>query len=146
MTPRILVFALALIISSTGFSATQVYKKVLPDGSTSFSDEEQDNAEIIMVEPVPTVPAFKVPPSTSQPLADDGDTQDLSYSKLEILSPSNNTAFHTGSGTVEVISKAFPSFIIVIASRYFSTTIYWQSNVALRLSPITFREARISCL
>ena len=108
MTPRISVFALALIISSTGFSATQVYKKVLPDGSTSFSDEEQDNAEVIMVEPVPTVPAFKAPPSSSQSPSDDGDTQDLTYSKLEILSPSNNAAFHTGSGTVEVNIESVP--------------------------------------
>lgn len=109
MTPRISLFALALLVTSTSFSATQVYKKVLPDGSTSFSDEEQENAELIMVEPVPTVPAFKVPPNSNASSNDDNnDNQSLNYNKLEILSPSNNAAFHTSSGTVEINIESTP--------------------------------------
>ncbi|WP_156492594.1 DUF4124 domain-containing protein, partial [Oleiphilus sp. HI0080] len=48
-----------LLLSQPSLSATKVYKKVMPDGSISYSDEAQDDAEVLNVEPVPTVPAFK---------------------------------------------------------------------------------------
>lgn len=100
-----------LLIAQPSLSATKVYKKVMPDGSISYSDEAQDDAEVLNVEPVPTVPAFKAPPSESKPEVKTEEKPKNFYASLTILSPENDTAFNSGSGTVEVKFKNNPSLI-----------------------------------
>lgn len=100
-----------LLLSQPSLSATKVYKKVMPDGSISYSDEAQDDAEVLNVEPVPTVPAFKAPPSEAKPEVEAEEKPKNFYASLTILSPENDTAFNSGSGTVEVKIKNNPSLI-----------------------------------
>lgn len=100
-----------LLLAQPSVSATKVYKKVMPDGSISYSDEAQENAEVLNVEPVPTVPAFKVPPSEAKPVTETEQKPKNFYASLTILSPEHDTAFNSGSGTVEVKIKNNPSLI-----------------------------------
>lgn len=100
-----------LLAAQPSLSATKVYKKVMPDGSVSYSDEAQDGAEVLSVEPVPTVPAFKVPQSEAKPKIDAVEQPKNFYASLTILSPEHDTAFNSGSGTVEVRFKNNPSLI-----------------------------------
>ncbi|WP_156493338.1 DUF4124 domain-containing protein, partial [Oleiphilus sp. HI0125] len=77
-------FLLALTIGLSG--ATKVYKTINPDGSISFSDEPSERSETIEVQDVATVPALKLPPSSTNTQQADTTTKEL-YQSLKILSP-----------------------------------------------------------
>lgn len=98
-------FLLALTIGLSG--ATKVYKTVNPDGSISFSDEPSEHSETIEVQDATTVPALKLPPSSTNTQQADTTTKEL-YRSLKILSPSNDSAFHSGSGTVNISFTSSP--------------------------------------
>lgn len=97
-------FALTLLsLAATSLSAaTTVYKVKNPDGSISYSDQPQDNAEVMQVEPVPTVPAVPVDRS----LYDSKPAEDVAtgnaYKSFAITSPVNDEAFHSPEGVVEI--------------------------------------------
>ena len=100
-----------LLLSQASLAATPVYKKVMPDGSISYSDEAQEDAEVMMVEPVPTVPAFKAPPrEASNEVAEEPKPKNF-YASVTITSPTHDSAFNSGSGTVDIQFRTNPSLI-----------------------------------
>lgn len=103
-------FTNTLAYAENSPAATKVYKVVNKDGSISFSDQPQSNAETLMVEPVATVPAFSPLPSNSSNSVNLPNTQINSnrYSNFQIIAPAHDSAFYSGSGEVEVILDAQP--------------------------------------
>jgi len=108
MSTKTLITTLLCITSFASFAATQVYKKVMPDGTIVYTDEPIEEAEVMMVEPVPTVPAFKAPKNDTSS-APQTEPQLQEYTELNIISPSNGSAFHSGSGTVEINFSSTPA-------------------------------------
>lgn len=104
-------FALTLLsLAATSLNAaTTVYKVKNPDGTISYSDQPQDNAEVMQVEPVPTVPAVPVDRSLydSKPVDDDASAN--AYSSFVITSPANDQAFQSPEGIVEIRVALEPS-------------------------------------
>lgn len=89
-----------LTVMST-HAATTVYKVKNPDGSISYSDQPQDDAEVMQVEPVPTVPAVPVNFAPANAPDEDASTAQA-YRNFAIVAPGNNEAFHSPEGTVEI--------------------------------------------
>jgi Bacterial Ig domain/Domain of unknown function (DUF4124) len=102
MFKKPLSLALLLTLPAIGLAATPVYKTVNPDGSISYSDESTPSAEVMMVEPVPTVPAYIPPPSTASETKDTEKKARPIYSRVSIVAPPNGETFHSGSGNLEV--------------------------------------------
>ena len=85
---------------------TTVYKVTHPDGSVTYSDQAQTNAVTMEVAPVATIPAYKAP---TQMRAMTQDPNAVTYESITIISPSNNSAFHSGSGNVDISTKIEPA-------------------------------------
>jgi len=87
---------------NTSKNTTTVYKVVNPDGSISFSDLPQDDAQQIEVAPVTTIPAIEIKqnlqlsPSTTSP------PPGAYYQELAISYPTNGAAFYSGNGNIPV--------------------------------------------
>lgn len=96
-----------LTVMST-HAATTVYKIKNPDGSISYSDQPQENAEVMQVEPVPTVPAVPVYLAPENVSEEDTSTAEA-YRSFVIVAPGNNEAFHSPQGTVEIRVALEPS-------------------------------------
>lgn len=93
--------AMLLVSAMVLAESTTVYKTVNPDGSITYSDQPSGYAEKLEVQPVPTVPAIKVPRKTFS--ASNKETKRSgTYTSLEILSPGHDTAFYSGNGDVNV--------------------------------------------
>lgn len=96
------------LCAATSNGSTTVYKIKNPDGSVSYSDQPQDNAEVMQVEPVPTIPAIPVnrdaPDASAEPVE-----SGLAYSIFQIKSPVNGSAFPSPEGSVEVNVVIEPS-------------------------------------
>lgn len=112
MTPihlllRFSALALFTLTALTTNAATTVYKVKNPDGSISYSDQPQDNAEVMQVEPVPTVPA--VPVNMAPANTPEQETEATAYSNFAIVAPASNEAFHSPEGTVEIRVTLEPS-------------------------------------
>ena len=91
---------------------TKVYKVVNPDGSVSFSDQSQKNAQELLIPPVPTIPAYQAIPveNTAELSAVSADKNASSnYLSMKISAPANNAAFYSGSGDVDVIVELIPA-------------------------------------
>lgn len=87
-------------------ATTTVYKVIKADGSVSYSDQPQAQAQKLEVAPVPTVPAYRPPapsnsstPSYAMP----------AYKSLNIIEPANLSAFNSGSGNISVSVQAIPA-------------------------------------
>lgn len=115
----LLTFILSGLISSSAFSGTTVYKKVMPDGTVVYSDEEIGGAEKLNVEPVPTIPALKLNRSEQTNSGKTPSVNAQGYSSLEIIAPSNGSAFHSGSGTVEISVSSTPELKSGHVFKYF---------------------------
>lgn len=90
------------LIQPGNAETTRVYKTVHPDGSISYSDQPSDRAEVMDVQPVETVPAYRG--NTSAPSAATRTTSPPSnfYRSLSIVKPTNESAFWSGNGAVEI--------------------------------------------
>lgn len=92
---------------------TQVYKTIAPDGSVSFSDTPTDNSQSIRVKPITTVPAL-TPIKKNEETADShnntspGQSENV-YNSFSFIQPANNSSFHSGSGTVQIILNLEPN-------------------------------------
>lgn len=93
--------------TQTSDNTTTVYKRIEADGSVSFSDQPQAASEKLLIAPVTTVPAIK--PIQNPPVREIDKSNPIIYGTLEILSPANNTSFHSGSGDVEVSMRIEPA-------------------------------------
>jgi len=79
---------------------TRIYKIVNPDGSISYSDKADINAEELIVKPISTVPALVI--KQNQTILSQDTNQSDYYQALNIISPEPNSAFHSGSGNITV--------------------------------------------
>lgn len=104
------ILALALLFSAASTSA-QVYKHVDEHGNVTFSDEPRIGAESIQVAPVTTITLPK--PVHSQPGRNSNQTRDMSpsalYQRIGFDAPSNEEAFHSGSGDVTFSVSSQPA-------------------------------------
>jgi hypothetical protein len=95
------------VLSFCAVSATKVYKVVNPDGSISYSDQAQNNAEELSIEPVPTIPAYRSP---LLPNTQNEESQSLAiYTRLSIDEPRPNAAFNSGNGDVSIRVSTDPN-------------------------------------
>ena len=102
-------FALFLIATISLAGATQVYKRVMPDGSVSYSDEPQEGAQAITIQAITTVPALKIDNISNE--TNEAKTEQYKYTSLKITNPENNSAFNSGSGTVRIAYTSTPSLL-----------------------------------
>lgn len=106
----ILLILTSLSLNHTAYAADQttVYKVIEADGSTSFSDQAQTNAEEIKLKPVTVIPATDITQNkVITPRPTKNKTQSY-YQNLSILSPANNSALHSGDGMVRVLVQSEP--------------------------------------
>jgi len=96
----------AISSTKTGVTKTRVYKKVNPDGSISFSDKAEVNAEELIIKPISTVPAIVI--KQNQKILTDNAAENDYYQLFNIISPEQNSAFHSGSGDVTVTVQIKP--------------------------------------
>lgn len=87
-----------------------VYKKVLPDGSISYSDSPDKDAKALEVEPVPTVPALQSRTPISLERFEETEVKPP-YETFELISPASDSAFWSGDGTVPVEIKLVPGLL-----------------------------------
>jgi len=87
---------------------TKVYKVVNPDGSISYSDKSQKNAQELLIPPVATIPAFQAIPSDSAPTSSDTNAS-TNYLSMKISAPANNSAFYSGNGDIDVVVELIPT-------------------------------------
>ena len=100
--------------SLNAISATKVYKVVNPDGSISYSDQAQDHAEELTIEPIPTIPAYKS--SSLSDIQNEESPPTAVYTRLTIDEPRPNAAFNSGNGDVAIRVSTDP---ILKASHFF---------------------------
>ncbi|MGM0769359.1 MAG: DUF4124 domain-containing protein [Pseudomonadota bacterium] len=93
-------FAGILLIGATPALA-EVYRNVDAQGNVTFSDEPSDGAEEVRVKPVTTVTLPK-PSDVQEPeqLRRQVEEKGAAYDSVQILSPNDDEAFHSGSGDV----------------------------------------------
>lgn len=87
-------------------NTTTVYKVIKADGSVSYSDQPQAQAQKLEVAPVPIVPAYQ-PNTATMPNTSSPSTP--SYTSLDIIEPANLSAFNSGSGNMSVSVRAIPA-------------------------------------
>lgn len=79
---RLVLLIVSIFFVHTAFAAT-VYKYVDENGNTVFTDEPRKGAEVLDVQPIPTIPAIPVPERTSKPVPQEA----FRYNKILIVSP-----------------------------------------------------------
>ena len=90
---------------------TKVYKVVGADGSVSFSDQPNNQSEMLMVAPVPTIPAIPLVNSSNVQQKIKKEKPYIRYQSLAILAPANDSAFYSGSGDVDIILDIQPALL-----------------------------------
>jgi hypothetical protein len=85
---RLVLLIVSLFFLPSTFAET-VYKYVDENGNTVFTDEPRKGAEVLDVQPIPTVPAIPVPERTSKPVRQDA----FRYNKILIVSPEDQHNF-----------------------------------------------------
>lgn len=86
--PRLALVLIALLSVQPALAVT-VYKYVDENGNVVFTDEPRKGAEVLDVQPVPTVPAIPVPPPAAAPAKQ----ADFRYNKVVIVSPEDQKNF-----------------------------------------------------
>jgi hypothetical protein len=79
---RLVLLIVSLFFLPSTFAET-VYKYVDENGNTVFTDEPRKGAEVLDVQPIPTIPAIPVPERTSKPVPQNA----FRYNKILIVSP-----------------------------------------------------------
>ena len=103
-----------IALSSVSFaSPAEIYKITNPDGSVSFSDQPADNAEAISTQPIQQYSSphkAKNTPKQQKKTVEKPkkEQKPTSYSKLEIISPKNDSAVRANDGTVTITVKTSP--------------------------------------
>jgi len=98
--PRILLFT--LIVLSPWIAYGEIYKRVNPDGTVVFSDEPTQDAELINVKPIQTIPFPKVKTTPSQPQASQQDKNSSKYISVTITQPLHDEAIRKNNGVINV--------------------------------------------
>ena len=103
-------FCILLALGNPCFAqeeTTTVYKRIMPDGSVSYSDQASDQSETMEVAPVPTVPALETAPSRQQRSASPK-TGEV-YQLLRVASPEHDSAFYSGNGSMTIDVEIEPA-------------------------------------
>lgn len=100
---------LITLLASSTFLSADIYRWVDDQGNVHFSDSPQDhkNAEKITIKPVTTM-AFPKPGTSEQPPAT-SDDKGAGYKKAIVLSPANDSAFYSNSGSVQISISSDPA-------------------------------------
>lgn len=101
---RLVLLIISFFILQSSFAAT-VYKYVDENGNTVFTDEPRKGAEVLDVQPVPTIPALQVPPP--EPQAAPKST--FKYNKIVIVSPEHQHNFINETDPIVVQVALSPS-------------------------------------
>ena len=81
-------------------ASAKIYKWILPDGSVTYSDQPQvKGAKAVELPPLQTYSPPPTPPAAEQSSAP---TLDLSYKKVEIVTPKSNETLRDNGGTISV--------------------------------------------
>lgn len=99
MTFRAVVFASSLALLAAPVAA-EIYRHVDAQGNVTYSDEASSGSETVDVGPVTTVTLPKLEDVTPPAGQTDRAPAAEPYSNLQIVAPSHNEAFHSGSGDV----------------------------------------------
>lgn len=81
--------ALLTLLSIQSATAATVYKYIDENGNVVFTDEPRKGAEVLDVQPVPTIPAIPVPPPSKGPEK----KAEFRYNKVVIVSPEDQQNF-----------------------------------------------------
>ncbi len=107
---RVFLFGLGMLLGASQLWAlTTVYKVKHPDGSVTYSDAPIEGADVILVEPVPTIPAVKLPPKDAQQSKPEPMAEPQHYDKFTITQPAADSAFYSGDGQVSTSIELSPS-------------------------------------
>lgn len=109
MAYRLPLLTTLIVTLSLPVQAT-VYRHVDAQGNVTFSDEPSQGAEEIRVKPVTTVTLPK-PDAVREQLQrqENGDADDPAYERVVFSFPSDEEAFHSGSGDVEFRVQSSPA-------------------------------------
>lgn len=129
---RLRAFILLLLLSTSTFAATTVYKVKNPDGSVSYSDQPNNEAEVLQVEPVPTVPSVPVDRSGYNTPTQDVKTA-ATYRSFSILSPTQDQAFQSPEGSIEIRLALEPALQESHTLDYWLDGSLYQSTSSLAL-------------
>lgn len=107
----LLVLTGALIIQAQYALAEKVtvYKKVMPDGSISYSDTPEKDAKALEIEPISTVPALLK--QTAIVITPKQKKASKPYRQLSFASPENSSSLWANDGNVPVAIKLSPALL-----------------------------------
>lgn len=91
-------FVASLLATLAVPAAAEVYRHVDKDGNVTFSDEPGDGAEEVKVKPVTTVTLPKLKDVQDAPRRTADEEERAPYENITFVAPSNDQAFHSGSG------------------------------------------------
>ena len=101
MKAQFLIAAVATAFLSLPAQA-EVYRQVDKDGNVTFTDDPQGKAERLDVKPVTTITMPKPETVRKQIREENGEIGDQdAYESVTFLAPSDEEAFHSGSGNVQ---------------------------------------------
>lgn len=103
---RIFIYMLCFGLFSTANAA--VYKKVNPDGSVEYTDVPQKDVDEMTLEPIPTIPAFKLPPPAPAKKKTQAKEDVDHYVELSITSPEDDEGIRSNSGEITAQANLVP--------------------------------------
>jgi hypothetical protein len=98
---------LLLTLTLTVHAGTTVYKVRHADGSVSYSDVPSEQAEVMQVEPVTTIPAVRLPAEGASP--EPPEPVSAAYQSFDITAPAADSAFFSADGNVHVVVALTPA-------------------------------------
>lgn len=91
--------ALILMLLASGSASAKIYKWILPDGSVTYSDQPQvKGAAAVELPPLQTYSPPSPPAAGQSPVP----KLDLSYNKVEVVTPKSNETLRDNGGTISV--------------------------------------------
>jgi len=89
-----------LMLLAPGPVSAKIYKWILPDGSVSYSDQPQvKGAKAVELPPLQT---YSPPPTPSATEQSSAPALDLSYKKVEVVTPKADETVRDNGGTISV--------------------------------------------
>lgn len=97
------IYLVFLLLMSFGLQA-DIYRSVDKDGNVTYTDEPNNEAELIELEELPTYEAAPIPPALfeeqADPLAEENDVLQIPNYTISITSPEQNQSIWTGGGVL----------------------------------------------
>lgn len=110
MRAGIAVLLFCLAIGASPADARKIYKWVLPDGSTTYSDRpQQEGAKELKLPPLQTYTPAPARASGGADQAAAGDNTTVPYEVVEVVSPQPDQTIRDNNGTVSVRLELAPA-------------------------------------